>query len=248
MTDDIILYEELTMNAHPAIKTLFYDGWVMRFSNGYTGRANSVYPLYLSNIPIEEKIIVCEESYRAQNLPAMFKITESSPSSLDKILKKKGYQIIAPTNIMITELTGTANHPDSKVIITNEIDKAWQENHFRISEIHDRKIVQTACIMQDNIQNKVICAMIEVKGTLIATGFCVIERNYAGLYGIVVERSERGKGYGYDLCSSLLNRAMEEGATTAYLQVIQDNIPAIALYQKLGFENLYPYWYRVETI
>ena len=34
--------EELAMNAWPAIQTYLYDGWIVRFANGYTKRANSV--------------------------------------------------------------------------------------------------------------------------------------------------------------------------------------------------------------
>lgn len=31
-----IMFEELSFNSHPALQTQFYDGWVLRFANGYT--------------------------------------------------------------------------------------------------------------------------------------------------------------------------------------------------------------------
>jgi len=40
--------EELSMNALPALSTVFLNGWILRFSNGYTRRANSVNPIYPS--------------------------------------------------------------------------------------------------------------------------------------------------------------------------------------------------------
>ena len=48
--------EELSLNAHPGIKTELYDGWILRFANGYTNRANSVNMLYGGSINLEEKI------------------------------------------------------------------------------------------------------------------------------------------------------------------------------------------------
>ena len=38
--------EELALNAWTSIQTVVYDGWLIRFSNGYTKRANSVNPIY----------------------------------------------------------------------------------------------------------------------------------------------------------------------------------------------------------
>ncbi len=51
----IRLIEEISMDAWPSAQTLLYDGWVLRFSGGYTRRANAVYPLYSSSLDVNEK-------------------------------------------------------------------------------------------------------------------------------------------------------------------------------------------------
>ena len=66
--------EELSMNAWPAMQTLHYDGWVLRFADGYTKRANSVYPLYPSEINVDEKIDFCESFYRRPGPADRFQI------------------------------------------------------------------------------------------------------------------------------------------------------------------------------
>ncbi len=48
--------EELSINALPALQTMLVDGWVLRFANGYTKRANSIHPLYASTGDAREKI------------------------------------------------------------------------------------------------------------------------------------------------------------------------------------------------
>lgn len=66
------------------------------------------------------------------------------------------------------------------------------------------------------------------------------------LVHVIVDEAYRGRGYGRQLCESLLYEAIQHGAHTAYLQVVQNNQNAINLYEKLGYKKLYSYWYRVK--
>lgn len=92
--------EELSMNAWPSLQTKLYDGWVLRFADGYTKRANSVNPLYESTLPMSEKIEYCEKEYGLRNLPIVFKLThESIPEGIDAILEERCYSKVDETAV-----------------------------------------------------------------------------------------------------------------------------------------------------
>lgn len=57
----------------------------------------------------------------------------------------------------------------------------------------------------------------------------------------------RQNGLGTALLRALAAWAVSEGATQAYLQVVHDNAPAIALYERLGFKSHHTYttWRQV---
>ena len=76
--------EELSMNAWPALQTKLYDGWALRFANGYTKRSNSINPIYNSTISLQVKLDFCEKKYAHFNLPVVYKLTpDSQPKALD---------------------------------------------------------------------------------------------------------------------------------------------------------------------
>jgi len=244
-TQKITFYEEISMNAHPSLKTQLYDGWVLRFSNGYTYRANSVNPIYTSTLPVAEKVSFCEEAYARQNLPSAFKVTDASSAELDNLLAERGYEVVTPTYMFINPVLPDA--PNTGNVITSRcITPEWRGHFFRLNGVSDPQKIVTASAMMDNIQHNLVCVQIESHGEVIACGLCVVERGYVGLYDIVVDSAHRQKGYGYELCRTLLSEAVKLGAKSAYLQVVSANAPAIALYKKLGYQQLYQYWYRVK--
>jgi hypothetical protein len=50
--------EQISFNAWPSLKTILYDEWVIRISDGVTRRANSINPLFGSNYEIAEKYLI----------------------------------------------------------------------------------------------------------------------------------------------------------------------------------------------
>jgi GNAT superfamily N-acetyltransferase len=76
-----------------------------------------------------------------------------------------------------------------------------------------------------------------------ASGVAAYDRDWVGLRGIEVAPEHRRQGLGLQVMAALLEWAAERGATTAYLQVLADNAPALALYEQLGFTTHHAYGY-----
>ena len=98
------------------------------------------------------------------------------------------------------------------------------------------------------IPKKTIAASVEVDGRMVASGLGIRDRDYIGLYAIYVSPSCRRRHYARAVCSSILREARLQGATKAYLQVVQGNQNAKALYTSLGFEDFYTYWFRSKEV
>ena len=245
MNAETLLFEELTCNSVPALQTLLYDGWVLRFANGYCGRANSVGMLYPSTLDIQLKINECEKIYSARGLNTLFKLTDNTAPVLDTLLAGQGYETARPTSLMAMDITDK-NFDSADCVITSYADDVWLEAYCNLSEYEHGDNKTNAKLIMDNTKNPASYIRIVKNGVTIACGSTVVERGYAALLNIVVDKYLRGYGYGKLLCTSLLNEAKKLGAETSYLQVMQNNETAVKLYESLGYTHRYTYWYRVK--
>ena len=238
--------EQLSMNAWPSIQTLLYDGWVLRFAEGVTRRSNSVNPIFYSSLDVEEKIIFCENLYKPQNLPTIFKLTSHVyPSNLDEILTKKGYKKEAETSVQTCDLTQAQFETKPDIILNNELKEDWIRFFVELYEF-DREKAEIYHKILENIVPEAVYASYRISNQIVGFGLGVKQGDHIGLYDIVVDKEHRGVGLGYYIVTALMQWGKSKGAKTSYLQVMLDNSVALHLYKKLGFDEQYQYWYRVK--
>lgn len=232
------------MNAWPSLETMLYDGWVLRFANGYTRRANSVNPVYVSSIDLNTKISHCEGIYTQRGLRTIFKLTvDVFPPDLDSVLENRGYAREAETSVQILMLDSFKPEVDERVHINRQVDGTWLDAFFHMSGADVKYRDTLSSILARGSQDRCF-AQIEHSGKIVACGVGVREDTTVGLFDIIVDRRLRGMGLGRLITEGILDWARKAGAETSYLQVMVDNRMALALYKKLGFRQEYRYWYR----
>lgn len=238
--------EALSLRAWPAFEEQRYDGWILRFAEGYTKRANSVYPLYISTIDLAEKIACCEKTYAGHDLPTVFKLTpESTPPELDTQLKRRGYERLDETSVRVLSL-GDSRFTARGVGQYPHVCDGWIAAFTRCSGIDDADTVKKLARILGGIPGETVFAYVNEAERIVACGLGVLDRGYLGCFDIVVDAAYRKQGYGRRIMEGLLSAGQRRGAHTAYLQVVVGNRPAETLYDSLGFEETYRYWYRIK--
>jgi N-acetylglutamate synthase len=237
--------EELTFNAWHPLQTTHYDGWILGFSNGYTRRANSVQTLYTSTLPLEAKIDYCEAQYAARGQNTVFKLTGTEqPPDLEVALIRRGYVADAHTSVRTCPLTNKVIDVDSsQVEIEHEVSDGWIDAFCRFSVVDERH-KPTMQAMLHSIAPQAGFFRVLHAGETAALGLGVLERGYVGLFDIVTDAQFRNRGLGRLLILNILKWAQTNGAHTTHLGVMLNNAPASHLYHKIGFREVYRYWYR----
>jgi ribosomal protein S18 acetylase RimI-like enzyme len=240
--------EELSMNAWPSLQTLVYDGWIIRMSNGYGNRANSINPIYPSGIKQEEKFKHCDELFTRHGLLTTYKLTDCEEhKAIDEKLENLDYQKIHETSIQVCKIPGTAKGNSGGIIVRDDFSPQWTESVIAFNRIEEKHTPVFKKILGNVAVEKIVVHK-EAGGRIIGCGYGAIERNYVGVFDIVVKEEFRGKGYGREIVEAVLSEAAKRGVTNTYLQVMLNNPAALHLYEKLGYKEIYRYWYRKKPV
>lgn len=240
------LIEELSLNAWTSLQTVVYDGWLIRFSDGYTKRANSVNPLYESIEDLDYKIHYCEGIFRARNLKPVFKMTESvCPKTLDATLEDRGYTAIDRTSVQLLSLSELKEPAIHTVQVDEKLNDEWLNQFFILNNQDETNKATMKWMLSLTVPKTGFISLYD-NDAVVACGLGVLERGYLGIFDIVTDSRYRNLGFGEQLMLNLLKWGKENGAKNAYLQVMLNNAPALSLYSKLGFQENYRYWYRLK--
>jgi ribosomal protein S18 acetylase RimI-like enzyme len=260
--------EKASLDAWPALQQIQHGEWVLRFSEGYTKRANSVNSL-CEVAPregiqrpagaggIEASVRFVEHCYRDRGMPAIFRITPFTvPQGLDRFLEQRGYVQLDPTQVSLLGLDGfePASIADGRSMgLCSEPRQEKLDTWLALfARLHAASGVQEPLEKQQahrailqSIAGKVQPYLLEAQGTSVACALGVLDGKRLGLFDLYVDPAFRRQGYGTAMMVGILSQAKQQGVRWVYLQVTEANKPARKMYRKLGFGNLYCYWYRV---
>ncbi|MER7765086.1 GNAT family N-acetyltransferase [Streptomyces sp. NPDC097619] len=215
--------------------------WTLRAAGGFTRRANSVLALGDPGVPLDEALARVTAWYGERALPAYVQAgtgAEGAQELLAAALEERGWERTGSAETRIGALAPLADLPVdvSPVGLSRTCDEAWLARYQRSAAGPEARQVLGS-------GPSVWFARVERDGVTAAIGRCVTDGRWAGFAAVEVAPEFRRQGLATAVMAALAGRALEEGASAAWLQVEVDNAPALALYQGLGFAVHHTYHY-----
>jgi N-acetylglutamate synthase len=241
--------EEAAINGFPPLRQVVVDGWMLRFSRGVRRTANSATPLREPSQDIGAVIAIAEALYRAQNLPAIFRIPSFVAPAADHQLAQRGYTaegescvIEGPLEPIIASATPFGG--TDVVQLSSSPAPEWLSAMARLQgqqpEFHVgyREIV-------GGVTLPAAFAELAIDGATVALAYGVIHRGMLCFESVVTDAAQRRKGYSRRVLAALAAWAQRNGAKMATLQVEAHNTAGRTLYHSIGMTTeLHRYHYR----
>ena len=241
---------EITINAWPPLQQIYYDGWILGFSQGYTKRANSIHAAFPSTFEVNTKIDRCEEIYRERKLRPIFRITPfDSPPDLDRYLRERGYERVDPTTLLYLEIKDFKFPYDPVASIAVENLSDWLDAFCKLTRIpksHKARSLHQKILQ--SVAGKLCPATFSGYEELLSCAMGTLEEHFFGISDFIVNADHQLSIAGHRFLVALLTWAKHQGATKAYTLVPEDDLDALSFFQSQGFVPAYTFWYRMPGV
>ncbi|MET9053781.1 GNAT family N-acetyltransferase [Streptomyces bacillaris] len=221
--------------------------WRLRAAGGFTRRANSVLPLGDPGLPLGEAFERIEQWYGERGLPPYVQTAtgaEGAQETLCAELERQGWrrEVTAEVRIAALAPVGDLDADVSAVRLAREPDAAWLSRYQRFSTPgpHVLRVLGSG----PSVWFATVAGGARGEGAgagsgdgepPAAIGRCVVDGRWAGFMAVEVAPGHRRRGLATAVMAALARRALDEGASAAWLQVEEDNEGARALYDGMGF-------------
>lgn len=236
--------EETTLNAFPSLRQIIYRDWLLRFSDGFTRRANSINPRAARIDTLEADIETCAALFARSGQPAIFRVPEICDARLDQRLDRLGYSAEGRTLTLFGDLAEADTVSDTAAELLARPSHEWLQ---AMGVLQNRTPAQNAVFarIMDAIAVPAAFAALRQDGEITALTLGVVHDGLLCFESVVTGERHRGKGHARRLLASLNAWAVGLGARGVCLQVEASNAAGRALYDRLGLKTtLYTYHYR----
>lgn len=234
-------YEELARVASRAwrpVESERLGDWELRAASGFTRRANSVLPLGDPGMPLDEALTAVRRWYGERGLPAYVQTATGAEGTQELLcaeLERRGWVREVTAELWTGALAPVADRAEGTgVVLSREADEAWLARY-------QRKGVSEVALRVLGAGPSVWFATVPGADAPAAIGRCVVDGRWASFSAVEVDPAQRRRGLATDVMAALARRALDEGASAAWLQVETDNAGARALYAGMGFAAHHTY-------
>ncbi|MFJ7074960.1 GNAT family N-acetyltransferase [Streptomyces sp. NPDC098781] len=236
-------YEELahvSARAWRPVESERLGEWELRAASGFTRRANSALPLGDPGVPLPAALDVVRRWYGDRGLPAYVQTATGAEGTQELLcaeLERLGWVREVSAEMWIGALAPVADRDEGAgVVLSREADHAWLTRYQRkgVSEVALTVLGSGPSVWFATVPGA-------GGGAPAAIGRCVVDGRWAGFAAVEVDPALRRQGLATRVMAALAGRALDEGASAAWLQVETDNAGARGLYAQMGFAAHHAY-------
>lgn len=248
----LTILDELMANAWPPAVRENRGGWLVRWADGFTRRANSALPVGQAD-EVPTLVSECEQFYRSHRTAPVFQVsTASAPPELVDYLVARRYRGTARTLVAhasVQDVIANTRSSGSTEVEQDHVPDDWFDAYWEVEASRGRSGAD-AKMCRDTLLEPALpraYATVRALGEVAGVGQIVVERGWAGVQCMATRTGHRRRGAATAVLHCLAVEAAARGAEKMYLAVMADNLAAQRVYQRATFRPAHEYRYFTAT-
>jgi GNAT superfamily N-acetyltransferase len=241
--------QERTARAVPAEHTERVGGWWLRHAPGCSWWVASVLPHGgTSAAELEERIEAAEAYCAARGVPTLVQMTPGAfPEALDGLLEARGYERQASVSLQTAQTADVLARARRGGALQVRLEERLTREWFDVFSSVVGGDAEAQWKLLQRVQERSAYASVLLGDERIAVGRAVAEAGWAGIFSMATLPAARGKGAAGTVIGALADWAAANAAEQMYLQVEHQNTGAARIYERAGFSELKPFYFRVKA-
>lgn len=252
-TTSAVEIEQIAAFGWRAVETVRLGDWLLRASEGFTRRANSVLAIGDPGDELDRALATVSDWYAERGQPPVVMIAEgASPPGLADALVERGWSSLSHSHVMTGEVAHALRAmPDAArravdaglvLRLDDTPDDAWYACYAE-----GAKPVTGAARQVLESHPAVLFASLRDGDRAVAVARANVDARWTGIAAVRVSEDRRRSGLGAAIALAACKEAARRGGRHVYLQVEVDNVAAIELYRRLNLRVHHDYRYWTPT-
>ena len=243
--------QRVMVGAWPAMETARLGDWTLRASRGFTQRANSVVTVGDPGLPLGGALDHVEGWYAERGLPANLTVavplgSDPEDDAVTVAATSRGYVVRQPTVTLTASSRVVANlalpqsdtaRQDVVLELRPDLTDDWFGAYRSYREVDE----EAARAILTGSPAQVFATARRPDGGVVGVGRLGLADAWGGIAAMWVDPRARRLGIASRLLGALAQEAVARGAASLHLQTDEVNTPALALYERHGFERHHVY-------
>ena len=204
--------ERVCLAAWPALHQIEQNGWVLRFAEGLTRRANSVNATRADVGDIASYLDSFAAAYTAEKLPLIVRVPTLLPQT-DRVLDRLDFNAEGESCMLYGDLADVDLKSDDAVKISPQPDDTWFAAMARLQNQIPAHHAIYRCIV-GRIDTPAGFATLRIGDAVAAAAFGALHEGLFCCESVVVDATLRGQGMGTRLMRALFHHARGIGLST----------------------------------
>jgi ribosomal protein S18 acetylase RimI-like enzyme len=238
---DVVALEMLAARSWRGLDEERYGDWLLRAGGGFTGRANSVLVVGRPPVDLDQAVAAVTRWYTDRGLRPRAQVPLPGAEAADAALAAAGWSRDEDVLVLTAPLAGW---PAAGVTVdlADEPSDAWLAGYrYRGTPLPP---VAREVLMSGERPVFAAVRLAPSPAPLAAVARGVVVEDLLVVTAVTVDEACRRRGLGTAVMAALGKWGRDRGATSCLLQVAAPNAPALALYERLGFDEHHRYHYR----